>query len=108
MLLETVKPVALAMCLLALCAVFSTAFLMPASGLEQRIWNSTILLSLAAGMCVASGMLFRERTRDDIQPLMRTLPMQLFCWAACLMVVLFVASWWLQTYCIFYKDVRRF
>jgi hypothetical protein len=108
MLVEAVKPVALLLCLLSLCAVFSTAFLVPASGLEQRIWDSTILLSLAAGICVASGMLFREATEEGVEPVMHTLPVRVFCWAVCIMVVLFLASWWLETYCIFYKDVRRF
>jgi hypothetical protein len=108
MLVEAVKPVALLLCLLSLCAVFSTAFFLPVSGLEQRIWDSTILLSLAAGICVASGMLFREATEEGIEPVMRTLPVRVFCWAVCIMVVLFVASWWLETYCIFYRDVRRF
>jgi hypothetical protein len=53
-------------------------------------------------------MLFREQTRDGIEPVTRTLPVQIFCWAVCLMLVLFLASWYLETYCIFYKDVRRF
>jgi hypothetical protein len=108
MLQEAVKPVALALCLLSLCAVFFTAFLFPASGLEQRIWDSTVLLSLAAGICLASGMIFREPTRDGVEPVIQTLPVRVFCWATAVMVALFVASWYLETYCIFYKDVRRF
>lgn len=108
MLLDAVKPVALVLCLLSLCAVFSTAFLQPASGLEQRILDSSILLCLAAGICVARGMLFREGTSKGVQPLMRTLPVQVFFWAASVILVLFVASLWLETYCIFYRDVRRF
>lgn len=108
MLLEAVKPIALALCLLSLCAVFYTAFLVPASGLEQRIWDCSVLLSLAAGVCLASGMIFREPMHDGIEPVFRTLPVVVFCWGTCLMAVLFLASWYLETYCIFYKDVRRF
>src|SRR6185437_15490202 len=100
MLVEAAKPMALLLCLLSLCAVFSTAFLLPASGLEQRIWNSTLLLSLAGGICFASGMLFRETGAEGDEPVMQTLPVRVFCWAACWMVILFLASWWLETYCI--------
>lgn len=108
MLLEAVKPIAIVLCLLSLCAVFYTAFLFPASGMEQRIWDSVVLLSLAAGICLASGMIFREPTRDGVEPVTRTLPVQVFCWTTGIMVALFIISWYLQTYCIFYKDVRRF
>jgi cation transport ATPase len=104
LLLEVTKPIALALCMLSLCGVFYTAFLVPASDLGQRSWDSLVLLSLAAGICFASGMIFREQARTVAD----TLPFQIFCWAACLMLVLFIASWYLETYCIFYRDVRRF
>ena len=107
MLVEIAKPVALVLCVLSLWCVFYTAFLVPASGLEQRIWDSLILLSLAAGICVSSGMIFRERAESGEGSLTRTLPIRMFCWATGLMTVLFLASWYLETYCIFFKDVRR-
>jgi hypothetical protein len=102
------KPVALALCVAALCAIFYTAFLVPANNVEQEIWDTLALLSLAAGVCVASGMLFREDAGQEADTLMRTLPMQMFVWSAGVMAVLFVASWYLQTHCVFYRDVRRF
>jgi hypothetical protein len=108
MLQEAAKPIALLLCLLSLCAVFYTVFLLPASGLEQRIWDSTVLLSLSAGICLSSGMIFREPTRDGVEPVLGTLPVQVFCWATAMMTALFVVSWYLETYCVFYKDVRRF
>jgi cation transport ATPase len=114
MLLEVAKPIALALCLLSLFAVFYTAFLFPASDLEQRSWDSLVLLSLAAGICLTSGMIFRESEQTGasgqtgFDDLAHTLPVQMFCWAACLMLALFLASWYLETHCIFYKDVRRF
>jgi hypothetical protein len=52
-------------------------------------------------------MLFREPAQNDAAGLLRTLPVQVFCWALCAMLALFVASWYLETHCIFYKDVRR-
>jgi glucose uptake protein GlcU len=108
MLQELAKPIALALCMLSLCSVFYTAFMVPASGVEQRIWDSVVLLSLAAGICLTSGMIFRESTQTGIEPVTRTLPVQMFCWAVGTMLLLFLASWYLETYCIFYKDVRRF
>lgn len=106
--MEIVKPIALLLCMLSLFAVFYTAFLVPASDLEQRSWDSLVLLSLAAGICLASGMIFRESTQSGVGSLTSTLPVQMFLWAAFLMLAWFVASWYLETYCIFYKDVRRF
>ncbi len=102
--MEFAKPVALVLCMLSLCAVFNSAFLVPASDLQQRAWDSLILLSLAVGICLSGGMIFR----DSAQTLTRTLPVQMFFWAACLMLALFLASWYLETHCVFYKDVRRF
>lgn len=107
MLLDVAKPVALVLCMVSLCAVFYSAFLVPASGLEQRSWDSVILLSLAAGICLTSGMLFREPADAGTEPLLHTLPMQIFFWAVALMAALFFASWYLETHYVFYKDVRR-
>jgi hypothetical protein len=53
-------------------------------------------------------MIFRESAEPGADRLMRTLPVQVFCWAVSLMLVLFLVSWHLETHCIFYKDVRRF
>ena len=107
MLLEIAKPIALLLCMLALWSVFYTAFLVPASDLERRSWDSLILLSLAAGICLTSGMLFREPTQSGAESLTRTLPIQMFCWAVGLMAAWFLASWYLETHCIFLKDLRR-
>ena len=104
---ELAKPVALVLCLTSLCAVFYVAFLVPASDMEQRVWDSLVMLSLAAGICVTSGMIFREPAGHGAERLTQTLPVQVFCWALGVMLVLFAASWYLETYCVFYKDVRR-
>jgi len=107
MLLEIAKPIALTLCLLSLVAVFHAAFLVPASDLQQKIWDSLELLSLAAGICLISGLIFRESGPAHSASLTSTLPVQLFCWATGIILVLFVASWYLETYCIFYRDVHR-
>jgi hypothetical protein len=108
MLHELAKPVALLLCMISLCAVFYTAFLILASDLDQRIWDSLVLLSLSAGICFSGGMIFREAAQNGAARLLRTLPVQIFCWASFLLLTLFAASWYLETHCIFYKDVRRF
>lgn len=106
MLVEMAKPIALALCMASLCALFLTAVLAPANEVEHRLWDAVILLAMATGVCLSSGMLFREGRQE--QALLRTLPVQLLLWTVGLMLVLFVASWYLETYCVFYKDVRRF
>jgi hypothetical protein len=114
-LVEVVKPVTLLLCILSLYAVFHTAFLIPGRTVEERVWDSLGLLVLAAGISVVSGLIFREGEGNDAgdgtgytgrPPLGGTLPVQIFVWATGIMVVLFVVSWYLETYVIFYRDVR--
>jgi hypothetical protein len=100
---EIARPIALALCMLCLCALFYHVFLMQAVDFEQGVWDSLILLSLAAGICLVSGVI----CRDSREPLARTLPVQMFFWSVFAMLVFFIASWYLETHCIFYKDVRR-
>jgi hypothetical protein len=114
MLLDVAKPVALLICLLSLYALFHTAFLVPGSldllvpgpALHDRIIDSLILLGLSAGICIVSGFLFREAAIGPQPSLLSTLPLQVFYWAVGAMLLLFVASWYLETYCIFYRDTR--
>jgi hypothetical protein len=70
--LEVAKPIAVALCMLSLCAVFNAAFLVPASDLESRLSATVILLSLTVGICLASGMIFRESAESGESSLMRT------------------------------------
>jgi hypothetical protein len=109
MLVEVAKPVTLIFCILSLFALFHTAFLIPASDLHQRIYDSLELLALAAAISLISGLIFREASRgprSGSDRLTSTLPIQMFCWASSAMFVLFIVSWYLETYCIFYRDVR--
>jgi hypothetical protein len=102
MLTEIAKPIALVLCMFSLCAVFYTAFLVPASDLEQRSLDAVVLLTFAAGICLSSGMIVHEPEQNGADSVTRTLPVQLFLWAVCVMVVLFLTSWYLETHCIFY------
>jgi uncharacterized membrane protein (GlpM family) len=108
MLVEVAKPVALLLCMLSLFAVFHAAFLVPGSDLEEKIWDSLKLLALAGGISLVSGLIFRESVSDssDSARLTGTLPVQVFCWAVSIMLVLFVVSWYLESRCIFYRDIH--
>ncbi|MGA6980228.1 MAG: hypothetical protein WCC95_00925 [Candidatus Sulfotelmatobacter sp.] len=109
MLVEVAKPVTFILCILSLYAVFHAAFMAP-SDLQQKVYESILLLALSAIVSVISGLSFRaaepEPQAHQIR-LISTLPLQLFCWATSIMLVLFLLSWYLETYCVFYKDVRR-
>jgi hypothetical protein len=109
MFVELAKPVTLVFCILSLYGVFHTAFLLPASDVEQRICESLGTLALAAGISFLSALIFRESPegRDPRNTrLTATLPVQVFCWATSVMLVLFLVSWYLESHCIFYRDVR--
>src|ERR1700692_3613622 len=104
---EVAKPFTFVFCILSLYGVFYTAFLDPARDLDQRICDSLGLLALAAGISLVSGLIFREaepQVRNS--RLTSTLPVQMFCWASSLMLVLFLVSRYLESSCVFYRDVR--
>ncbi|MGB8010901.1 MAG: hypothetical protein WCF68_04755 [Terriglobales bacterium] len=102
---ELAKPVALVVCIRSLYALLYAAFLHPAGDMEQRICNSLLMVALAGAISIASGLIFREAEPGDAR-LTGTLPVQMFCWAAGVMAVLFLVSWYLETHCVFYRDVR--
>jgi len=129
MLVEIAKPIALGLSILSLYAVFHTAFLNPGRTIDDRLWDAIALLLLSACIAFAAGLIFREDEREaahKTQPpqqdptpiphppenpatepsLLATLPMRLFLWTSAGMALLFCASWYLETYCIFYRDVR--
>jgi hypothetical protein len=114
MLLELAKPVALLLCLLSLCALFHTAFLIPSDihlllqpnqALRDRVIDSLLLLAFFAGICIASGLLFQEATPSH-PSLSATLPLQIFFWAVVTMVPLFFLSWFLEAHYIFTPSIH--
>jgi hypothetical protein len=95
---EVAKPVTFILCILSLYAVFHAAFMVPASDLNQKIYQSVI-----------SGLSFRAAEPEPQAHhtrLISTLPLQVFCWAAGAMLVLFLVSLYLETHCIFYRDTH--
>jgi hypothetical protein len=106
---EVAKPLALVLCILSLYAVFYAAFLNPSLDFEDRIFEALSLLALAATISVVSGMIFREAERNargDAASLSATLPVQMFYWAAGVIFILFMVSWYLHDYVAFYRDVH--
>jgi hypothetical protein len=96
-------------CVLSLYSLFNTAFLVPSSDLNQRMYDSLASLALAAGISLIGGLAFRAgrtQRRGGRTGLAATLPVQLFCWGVGIMLVLFVVSWYLNAHCIFYRDTR--
>ena len=113
MLLELAKPATLISSILSLFAVFHAAFFLPASRIEDRIVESLIRLLLAALVALIGGLIFRlsagPRTATPRHPsllLTDTLPIQLFCWATGVIVVLFLLSWYVESSWVFYKTVH--
>lgn len=110
MLLEATKPVTFIFCILSLYAVFHAAFLVPASEMHQRIYNSLELLALAAAVSLISALTFSDAStkapHSASARLAATLPVQVFCWASTSMLALFIVSWYVETHCVFYRDVR--
>ena len=104
---EILKPIALIVCMVSLCALFQVAFLTADLDMEQKCWELLILLCLWAGISVSSGMLFRVEEGCNAVDCMRTLPMQIFFWGAGTMMVMFFAAHYLETNYVFFRDPRR-
>ena len=111
MFLELARPVAVICCLLSLLAVFHTAFLGGEAEFAERLVNSLGVVLLAAGVAMLGGLAFQRRDGKRVSAgavrLIETFPVRVFCWTTGIMAVLFVTAWYLETHCIFFKDVRR-
>jgi hypothetical protein len=117
-LLELARPVTLLCSMLSLLAVFHTAFLGPQADYSQRIYDSVGVLLIAAGFALVGGLVTLADERETGARLRKaqriarglritdTFPVQVFCWTTGIMAVLFVVSWYLETHCIFYRDIH--
>jgi hypothetical protein len=109
--MEIAKPIALMLCMVSLFGVFHTAFLVPAADMQQRISTGLERLALAAAISLISGVIFREpasgaSSGNGNSHVFATLPMRVFLWTTAAMLIFFVVSWYLESHCIFYRDVR--
>ena len=77
MLLEIGKALSFIMSILSLCALMVSAFFVPGSRWEERLVGSLLRIALAGCVCFASGLCSARRSAEV--PLMRTLPVRLFC-----------------------------
>jgi hypothetical protein len=101
LLLEIGKAVSLLMSILSLDALLTSAFFVPGSHWEERLANSLLRIGLAGCVCFASGLVFdwagQNGSAGD-HSVLNTLPVRLFLWALVGMALLFVLSWYLETY----------
>jgi hypothetical protein len=116
MFLELARPVTLLASILSLLAVLNTAFLGSEADFQQRIYDSVGMLLLAAGFSLTSGLVFARRgegsQKGRLQPshemrITDTFPMLVFFWTTGVMVVVFLLAWYIETHCIFYRDVHH-
>jgi len=96
--LELAKAATFFASILSLYWVLLSAFFVPGLHWQDRLFLALAKLALAAAVCLFSALIFRLPLRsnpDAHQPLTSTLPMQLFLWAAPLLILLFLATWYL-------------
>lgn len=100
MLLEIGKALSFILSLLSLYPIVLSAFFLPGTHWEERLSMSLVRIAMAGCICFASGLLFSWPVRADRagEPLMRTLPVQMFLWTLTGVAVLFLLSWYLETY----------
>jgi hypothetical protein len=106
MFLELAKLVSLLLCILAIYALFHTAFLAPSMGIDQRLLESAKMLAMAAAAALLSGMIFRDYARQMGVAHVRvraTLPVRIFLWMSAGMLVLFAVCWYLENYFVAWK-----
>jgi hypothetical protein len=97
LLLDLGRAAAFACSILSLYALMATAFFAQGTRWEERLAESLARIVVAAGVCFASGLVFRisERTHEALT---KTLPVRLFLWTLLGYAVLFVLAWYLDEY----------
>ena len=73
-------------------------FLHPGAPWQERLPGALEATALAASACLAAGLLITliDRAPSILPSLLRTLPIQLFCWTLGLAIVLFLVSGYLE------------
>lgn len=104
MLFEIGKALSFFASIFSLYLLMGSAFFVPGSTWQERLVASLAHIAIAACICFASGILFREeamqRSPGSAPPLTATLPVKLFFWGLFAMALLFALSWFLDTYYI--------
>jgi hypothetical protein len=107
-LLELGKALSFFLSILSLYALMASAFFVPGSRWDERLAGSLLRIAVAACVCFASGLLFRQSAAaattpenppaPEEPPVIQTLPVRLFFWALSGMALLFFLSWYLEEY----------
>ncbi len=99
-LLEIGRALSFLLSILSLFPIVLNAFFVPGTHWEERLSLSLVKIALAGCVCFASGLFFYRppRAGDPGEPLMRTLPVRMFLWTLLGVAVMFVLSWYLETY----------
>ena len=107
MLLELLRPLSFLAGMLSLYPVMLSAFFAPGTHWEERLAVALLRVAIAACLCLTSGLLYAHPAHhapnaidEPAEPLLRTLPIRLFLCAIAGMALLFLLSWWLDTYYI--------
>jgi hypothetical protein len=101
MLLDLGKSLTFIAGLLSLYPLLFSALFIPNISWQDRILLSLGKAAVSACLCFASGLLFFASSHPrslSLPPVMATLPVRVFFWALLGMVVLFIGSWYLETY----------
>jgi hypothetical protein len=101
MLLELGKAISFLLSILSLYPAMYSAFFVPGTRWEERLFLGFDRIALSACICFASGLLFSWPTEAEPQPepsLLATAPVRMFFCALGVMAVLFVLSWYLAVY----------
>jgi hypothetical protein len=96
--LELAKAVSFLICILSLYWAGFSAFFVPGTQWEERMWMAGFKLLAAAAICFYSGMVFSWPSKANptaFQRLTATMPVRLFFWGVAGIAVLFVLSWYL-------------
>jgi hypothetical protein len=101
MLLELGKAISFLISLLSLYPAIWSAFFVPGTRWEERVFLGLDKIALSACICFASGLLFSwpaEAQTTEEQSLLSTPPVRLFFCALAGIIVLFLLSWYLSVY----------
>jgi hypothetical protein len=100
--LELGKAIALMASIVSLYPAMFSAFFVPGTGWQERLFLCGDKVVLSGCVCLASGMLFTwpspEEHWEGGAGVLRTLPMRLYFCALAGMAVLFAVSWYLAVY----------
>jgi hypothetical protein len=97
-LFEAGKALSFMLSILSLYPIIVSAFFVPGTHWEERLSMALLRIAVAGCVCLASGLLFAYSPDHKNEPLLQTLPVQMFLWTLAGVAVLFVISWYLETY----------